>query len=597
MTTSILKKLRESGPLHRTAVVTRAAVDEKARTVTLAFSSEEPYRRWFGFEILGHAAGEADLSFVTSGAAPLLDGHDTQKQIGVIEKAWIEADRKGRAVVRFSKNQAAEEVWQDILDGIRRNISVGYEVNSMTLIEDSAKDGKSYRVDSWTPLEVSVVAIPADRTVGVGRNNNTVQNQSIKDKSIMDTKNEQNNSGELHRIKEIQALGNHPGGDFKDAAQQALAEGWTVERFRSFVLDELKRKPTHSPINADPNTFGRGRCDMEPETPIRDAILSSMPEFAGSRDAGRARERSQEEARRTGRQAKGLLVDLGTPQHERSFVQRGMATNVISQGGALVGVQQMPLIEALTAAALCFQAGAASVTSLVGDCAYPKITAGMTAYWLNEGQTTTESTPGFGQIRMTPKTLAARCVISRRLILQTANLAEQVVRAELARQFGVAIDAAIITGTGSAGQPRGILNTTGIGSVTLGAANTPTWANIVDLETEVSADNALVGNLAYLTTATIAGKMKQTEKTSGNGDYILADGKSNSYPVFITGNVPEKHIIFGNWADALVGFWSGMDIVADPYSNSAKGEIIVQAFIDLDVIIRHAESFADGYKA
>ncbi len=134
-TSDVVKKINAQGMQHRSAVVTKAGIDEKERTVKIALSSEEPYERWFGMEILGHKDSEIDMSFIGSGSAPFLDSHDSSRQIGVIEKAWIDQDKKCRAVVRFSKNPAAEEVFQDILDGIRKNISVGYEVNSMILIK------------------------------------------------------------------------------------------------------------------------------------------------------------------------------------------------------------------------------------------------------------------------------------------------------------------------------------------------------------------------------------------------------------------------------------------------------------------------------
>jgi HK97 family phage major capsid protein len=137
--------------------------------------------------------------------------------------------------------------------------------------------------------------------------------------------------------------------------------------------------------------------------------------------------------------------------------------------------------------------------------------------------------------------------------------------------------------------------------VTLNAANSPTWANIVAMETEVSTDNALGGSLAYLTTPVIAGAMKVTDKGTDTGQFVLggdnSDGKLNGYRCAVSNNVPEKHILFGNWADVIVGFWSGMDILVDPYTNSAKGEIIVQVFLDVDVALRHAESMCKGYKA
>ena len=149
----------------RSIAADNEVVDQATRRVKIAVSSEAPVERSFGIEILDHNEGSVDLSFLNSGRAPLLLDHDPTKQIGVIESANLDGSaRRLRATVRFGKNGLAEEVFGDVTDGIRGNISVGYQINKMD------KEGReTYRATSWTPMEVSVVSIPADRTVGVGR--------------------------------------------------------------------------------------------------------------------------------------------------------------------------------------------------------------------------------------------------------------------------------------------------------------------------------------------------------------------------------------------------------------------------------------------
>lgn len=145
----------------------RGAIDTEARTVELSFSSEQPYERYWGTEILDHGPDAVDLSRLNT-AHPLLLGHDPDRQIGVVERAWIGPDRKGRAMVRFSRSDLGEEIFRDVQDGIRRLISVGYRINDMAL-EFSQGAQNTYRVTSWTPHEISVVSVPADASVGIGR--------------------------------------------------------------------------------------------------------------------------------------------------------------------------------------------------------------------------------------------------------------------------------------------------------------------------------------------------------------------------------------------------------------------------------------------
>ena len=162
--------------LTRTVDLTRESiVDEESRLVRLSFSSEEPVTRQSFFsdpwvEVLGHGAGEADLERLNS-SAPVLYNHDRNERgnrIGVVERAWIENNR-GHAEIRLSKRDEVEGFWQDVRDGILRNVSVSYRINERKLQEEHKDKPDLYRVVSWTPMEISLVDIPADATVGVGR--------------------------------------------------------------------------------------------------------------------------------------------------------------------------------------------------------------------------------------------------------------------------------------------------------------------------------------------------------------------------------------------------------------------------------------------
>ncbi|MBT8458369.1 MAG: phage major capsid protein, partial [Boseongicola sp.] len=152
----------------RTRNVTLRGVAADKGVLTFPLSSEEPYRRYDGNEILVHDKKSVDLSFLNSGNAPLLDNHNrhtsVRTQIGVIDKAWLSGKRI-YVTVRFSNRAEAQEIKQDIEDGILTNVSVGYDV----LKVERDADSEDYRVTSWKPKEASVVSVPADTTVGVGR--------------------------------------------------------------------------------------------------------------------------------------------------------------------------------------------------------------------------------------------------------------------------------------------------------------------------------------------------------------------------------------------------------------------------------------------
>jgi HK97 family phage prohead protease len=146
----------------RSQPATFALADDE-RTMEFPFSSEYPVSRYFGNEVLSHDAGAADLSRLNDGA-PLLFNHDPDRVIGVVERGWInDDDRRGYVSVRFSQNPFAQEVLRDVKDKVLRNVSFGYQINEMEHREDS------FVATNWNAHEISVVSIPADPTVGVGR--------------------------------------------------------------------------------------------------------------------------------------------------------------------------------------------------------------------------------------------------------------------------------------------------------------------------------------------------------------------------------------------------------------------------------------------
>lgn len=156
----------EGRNLYREIKINREAIDKENRTVLLSFSSEFPVERGWGKEILDHGSESVRLERINS-RAPLLLAHDRRDQIGVVESARLNG-RKGEALVRFSRSKLGEEIYQDVLDGIRTTVSFGYIVHRV-ILEEEAEGQETYRVMDWEPFEISMEPTPADYTVGVGR--------------------------------------------------------------------------------------------------------------------------------------------------------------------------------------------------------------------------------------------------------------------------------------------------------------------------------------------------------------------------------------------------------------------------------------------
>jgi len=604
-------------------------VDEEKRTVELSFSSEEPVDRYFGKEILDHDKKSVDLSFLNSGRAPLLKDHYTFEQTGVIESAKVGTDRMGRAIVRFGKSQLADDEFNDVKDEIRSNVSVGYRIKKMILEEQSEDDGDIYRVVDWEPLEISIVSIPADQSVGVGRaakderefettvieereeimpkeNKNTpdpVITRSVSQPAPVEVDVEKitakTRKAETYRVKEIMALGAARG--FEKEALTAIDDGTSVDQFRQFILEKI---PGVTPISEPDPDIGLTKKEADNFSFLR-AInaLANPGERSAQEAAGFEIEVSQAFADRVKRTSRGLFVPP-------DVLKRDLNIGVDAEGGHLVGTDIRPqnFIEALRNKIVLEAAGATVITDLIGDIAIPKQSGGATAYWVAESGAPTESQQTIGQLALAPKTVAAFTDMSRKLIIQSSIDVEAFVRNDLARVIAIALDTAGMHGTGAANQPTGIAATTGIGSVAGGANGlAPNEDHIIDLETEVAQDNADVGALSYISNTKVRGKLKKTLITETYGDLKVWDRNSNTplngYPAHISNSVSStldkgtstgvcSAIFFGNWADLVIALWSGLDLLVDPYTGSTSGTVRVTAFQDADIGVRHAESFA-----
>lgn len=594
-----MKNKRIETPLiFRKATFDRAKVDQKNRTVAVTFSSEQPVEQHFGQEILDHSAGAVDLSFLNSGHAPLLKDHDRWTQIGVVESAKIGSDRRGHAIIRFAKDDISEAEFQNVCDGIRANVSVGYRVKKMELVE-KGEAGDVYKVVRWIPKEISTVSIPADASVGVGRHDGQTFNTEIVDRSRSSEVTKMDIQVEIEREKnraaDLLAIGEMH--DCMTEARKAIENGTTTEQFQAETLARLRARGV-TPVNTT-SEIGLSMNEVRQFSFLRAIRALANPTDRSLQEAaGFEMEASKAVADVQRRDPQGLFVPIEVLRHD---MKRDMQVGVGSQGGYFTQTQLLAgsFIDKLENAMVCLAMGAMPVRDLVGDVAFPKLTGGATAYWVGEGTDVTESTPTTGQVRLSFKTVGAFTDLTRQFIKQSSIDAESWIREVLARALALELDSAALSGSGSPDTPLGILNTSGIGSVTLNAVNTPNWANIVDMETEVAVDNALVGKLGYVANSTIAGKMKQTQAVSGEARFILEskDGKLNGHPFLMSNQVTAGHILFGNWADLVLGFWAGLDINADTATHSKSGGVRVVALQSADVALQHAESFCDGYKA
>lgn len=324
---------------------------------------------------------------------------------------------------------------------------------------------------------------------------------------------------------------------------------------------------------------------------VRGALRARLGDADPWRDAGLELEASRAEAARRGIEPRGVFVPFDVLQHRDMNVTLGSG-----QGSNLVGTDHLggSFIDLLRARTVVVQAGATMLTGLVGNVDIPKLTAGHNAHWVGEGGAATESTPTTGSVELAPHTVSAYSDFTRRLMLQSDPSVEGLLRNDLARVLAEAIDYAALHGDSSddVNQPDGIEHISGVGTPAGGLD----WAGVVGLESEIGAANADVGRLAYITNSSVRGVLKATSKAGTEAIFVWGESNQlNGYRALVSNIVksdPENYLFFGNWGDLLIGQWSGLDILVDPYSHSTSGTVRIVAFQDVDVNVRHAESFA-----
>ena len=578
---------------YRTIDLSRSEfVDEENRRVRIGVSSEEPVERSFGMEVLGHSPEDINMEFMESGRAPLLLDHDMTKQIGVIEEFKLDQTaNRTIAVVRFGRSALAEEVFRDVLDGIRMNISVGYRVDKLTRMKD--KDEDYYRA-SWTPLEVSSVSVPADqsRLVGVGRSKEIAEKAKVQ---IMENEKQEINLDEVRsesaeaakkefarNSKEILDLAvKH---NKRDLAHQAISEGKSVEEFRGILLDNISND---TPLET-PKDIGLTEKETKRFSLLRAINAMANPTDRRAQEAAKFEFEASEAAQRSyGQTAQGIMLP---DEVLRNWNQRDLSAG---SDGDLIGQDYRAgdFIDVLRNNSAVMPL-ATMLNGLSGDVKIPRKTAAASAAFISsEGGAAGESELTVGNVSMSPKSLGAFTDITRQLMIQSSIDVENLVRNDLAASMAIAIDDAALEGSGSSGNPTGITNTSGINSVSLSSAAAPTFAEMVSMETAVRVDNALLGDLAYIVHPTNYGTLKTTEKASNTAQFVAVNDEINGYRAVVSPQLTANNYVFGNFNDLLIGMFGGLDIVVDPYTSSSSGTVRIVALQSVDVAVRHAVSF------
>lgn len=636
-------------PLDRSLNIEKFTVQRQEggnTRLTFTASSEYPVERFFGTEILDHSPGSIRMDRVKAGAVPLLFNHDMDDVIGMVDDLRL-MDRRLVSDAHFFSTSRANEIDQMVEGGLR-NVSIRYRIHTVEV----DKNGDE-RVIDWEPLEVSIVSIPADPTVGMGR---AVEGQpsfeamrilappespAVSAETPKTQKQEKAMSEESRKADEVEAdEGNtaerkeesrqprveveerQPRSDDAIALERQRREGITNLCKANRIDDKIRDLWIGQGISltevskdllriieerGNTNPEPASKLGMSPGETQRYSLQRAIRACAendwsaASFELDCSRQVAAKLNKAPSKEKFFVPFDVMndpkriTPGAQRHLGQRDLSTGA-GGGGFLVETDNMGFIEFLRNRSVAFRMGTRRMSGLQGDVTIPRQSAAATAYWLgNETTQITESAPTIVQIALSPKNVGAYTEISRQLLLQSSPDAEGVVTADLARVVATAADLAVLNGSGASGQPEGILQTSGIGSVT---GTSLGFAGVLEFQSDVATANVEPTRGGYVTTPAVASLMAQRVKFSNTAsplwDGNLWDGNMCGFPAMSSNQMPAATMLFGDFSDTIVGEWGVLEVEVNPYANFQAGIIGVRAIYSLDVAVTRPFSYSSA---
>jgi len=626
--------------------------------VDLAFASPEPYERWWGTEILDTSEKAVRTGRLNDGA-PVLFNHDWNELRGVHVPGTIRHGEDGvlRGKVRLtSATQVGRETIALVESGVLTKASIGYTIHK--IIEKSkAKDGKqlsreidgayfegavnramakngpakrsflatldldlgrfdrgdgeesTFIVVDWEPHENSLVTVPADPTVGIGRSNDQqAAIAAVSPTADTATKGAKMADAVQAAAGTAEVVGTTPQKDV--ATMERERKEAIINLCRGAQLDEMYAQRWIA-SGADWGTISKEFLTIREERSRKDSKNvevglsdAEIRKFSITRAMNAVVNKNWNMAGLEAEASKTIAQRMGKVPNEHTFYvpleiqRRDLIVGTSTMGGYLVSTGNQGFIDLLRNNSVVMSMGANRLSGLQGSVTIPKQTAPGTGYWLaTEATAATESQLVIGQLALTPRNVGAYTEISRQLLLQSSPDAEQLVMSDLAAVIGLTVDQKALYGTGSE-QPTGITAVSGIGSVTITTGDV-VYANILEFQSDAMGGNALSDMSGYVTTPAIAGFLKGKQKFAST-DTPLWRGRLNEgridddYRAMSSAQMTAGHLLFGDFNQVVIAEWGVLEVEVNPYANFAAGIVGVRAFYTCDVGVRYPAAFSLG---
>lgn len=620
----------------RELTVDKSTLDSERMYVEFSVSSEYPVRRWFGYEILDHDVKSIRAARLNSGAAHR-DGHYGD-QTGVVDKWWIDENKKLRVGVRYSKNNPrAVMIFKDIEDDIRKNVSVEYDIWDLVL--DREEDGVAYyRMTDWEPIHTCDTPDGADPNVGHGRSKNNEQQEpeSIKlegdnleaaiEKHNRDSKLKiiinQNRShkmtdeekkqkdaqertdreaalkldreavqkAEVERIKSIHQIAedfraNIPHVNVSEKVQEYIQQNRSFKEFYDYCSAEVrspeaKRTPEVHPdfTNQQFENYSIARAILGRSDDKFDGIEKEAHDFISKkigRDVG-----------------KGILIPTNVfgRRNKSQRTTQNVATPTAGGNTVFETPTELSFIEFLHNNLAFVNMGITVISNFQGDFPLVKEGSEHTFSFKPESTSPDASSVTFTKESYGPKLGGSLTTLSRQILLQSPNISEAWARRKLLGATLRGMDRSIIYT--SANGPTGLKDVSGVGAPVLGAGFT--YNKAIDVRQSVKALNAELGKMSFICNPVTCGTLQKIDITNGYGRFLCDENnKMVGRECKESNQIDEGDLIYGHWPAIMLIEWGYILIEANPWGSGwAAGDIQVKANVAMNVAVEYPQSFA-----
>ena len=589
---------------------------------------------WFGNRIIKHGGGAADLSRVKKGIVPLLWNHDRMEVIGKVLDADIK-NKRGVCRFEFDETPEAQKVKGQVDRGVVVATSVGLTATKVAWVE---KDGaEDMVVEAWTLNEISIVSVPADTSVGIGKAQSTTskRRETMSDDNInkgegasasskpaqateativdiqkaAEDGRKEGGAAELQRVRDIQAQSrmfkNLPADEIMTLERSAIDGGKDWRAYSDMLVERaetiLKENPKALTATT---TVGLSEKDTRRYSVTRAIGLHCgiVPEKEAGLEAEIQKHLNEVAPSRRGEEAMQIPYEiLASREIDRSrneAIRRDLTGATTILGGALVSEPVVPseYISTLRDSALTVKAGVRVINVMGQNIKLPRRMTDATYAWVAYDTDTSTTDPQFDQVSLEMKVASGAVPFSRELLKLSNPSIDSIVLEDLAIGAALTLDEAVLSGAGG-NAPTGIESTDNISELTHTTASGLTYAEALTMVATLGQANALMGSPCFFMQYADWAKLSAKTKVGSYPVFlidnsVMGDPRMVGYPVKMKSRgITANHIILGNFNDSILATWGGPTLMRDTAAKSKSGGVVIRSFVDADFAVRHPKSF------